>query len=134
MKTCMLSLQKELYQILSKDQQLKSKIKGVFDYVDEDSKFPIITIGDCVSSDYSTSSFDGEEVVQDVHIWSKYKGNKEVKELLSIATEVIFRDLRTLEGGFEIDLIKRDGIEVFTDIDPTVKHGVLRLRITIREI
>ena len=94
MRSCMFSLQKAIFKVLNEDTVLKKKLKGVYDYIDENSKFPIVTIGECYANDYSTDSFNGEDISQEIHIWSKYKGKKECKELARLVLDVIFRDLR----------------------------------------
>lgn len=133
MRSCMLSLQEAIFNILNNDIVLKKKIKGVYDYVEEGSNFPIVTIGECNILDYSTESFDGEEVIQFIHVWSKYKGKKECKEILNMVLEIVFRDLKELSDGFEIDLIKRESIEIIDDPDVNLKHGVIELRLKVRE-
>lgn len=134
MRSCMLSLQKKIFEILNNNADLKKKIKGVYDYVDENSKFPIVTIGECYVNDYSTDSFNGEDISQEIHVWSKYRGRKECKELMSLVLEVIFNELKELEDGFEIDIIQREGLEVYNDPDVDVQHGVIKIRLMIRDI
>lgn len=134
MRSCMFSLQKAIFKVLNEDTVLKKKLKGVYDYIDENSKFPIVTIGECYANDYSTDSFNGEDISQEIHIWSKYKGKKECKELASLVLEVIFRDLRELEDDFEIDIMRRESLEIFDDPDVDIKHGVIKLQFVVRDI
>lgn len=134
MKTSILELQGAIFNVLKNDKELMKKVKGVYDYVDEDMKMPVVTIGETYVNDYSTASFNGEDLTQDIHIWSKYKGKKECKEIINLVLIALFDNLKELGGGFEIDIMKRENIEIFDDPDGETKHGVIRLKFMVREI
>jgi hypothetical protein len=74
--------QKLLYQRLSSNKDLQQVINGVFSYVPKDTKFPYVYIGRLISTDWSTKSSQGLQLLFNINIFSKFQGNKEVLEIL----------------------------------------------------
>lgn len=131
MKTALWPLQEALYTCLTSDATLMNRITGVHDEVAEDKKLPYLTLGEDTVSDYSTKTFDGEDITHTLHVWSGYKGKKEAKEILNLALQVILSSPLTLPSGFQLEDAKREMLEVFKDGD--VYHGVMRLRFKITQ-
>lgn len=138
--TSILSLQKALYTILKEDIELSKKVNGVFDYVDEKSRMPIVTIGECYVMPYSTDAdnMNGEEVTQEIHVWSQYKGQKECREIIGLILKATTKNLVKIEQtlgeiDFDVDFINREGIEVFDDEDGKTKHGVVKLNFKVTQ-
>lgn len=132
MKTALLSLQTSIYNRLSNDISLSSKVKGVFDAVSTNQEFPYITLGEDTSSDWSTKTSVGEEITHTLHIWSRYKGKKEVKEIMNLILQSMTLPL-SLEGGFLVELSKIEFMEVLNDPDGITRHGVMRIRFRISQ-
>jgi len=133
MKSSLLQLQTALYQRLSGDSSLRSKISGVYDLVPDGSPFPYITLGEDTSVDDGTKTYDQEEVTHTLHIWSQYKGKKEAKEILSLALEAITSSPLTLGNGFSVEFSQLEFSQVFTDEDGKTQHGVARFRFKIKQ-
>jgi hypothetical protein len=132
MRTALLSLQTGMYNRLSNDTGLLVKVKGVFDAVPEDQEFPYITLGEDTASDWSTKTGRGEELTHTLHVWSRYDGKKEAKEIMALILQALEQPL-SLEGGFFVDVTKVELMEVFTDPDGITRHGVMRLRFNISQ-
>lgn len=132
MKSALFPLQQSLYDKLSKDPILTTKITGVFDAVPKDQQYPYITLGEDTSRDWGTKTNNGEEITHTLHVWSRYNGKKEVKEIMSLILESLSQPL-VLTGGFFVDFSKVDLMEVFIDPDGITRHGVMRLRFKISQ-
>ncbi|HSK40601.1 MAG TPA: DUF3168 domain-containing protein, partial [Arenibaculum sp.] len=54
----------------------------VYDDVPEEAAHPYVSIGDMAVATTSDKAGDGERHTLTLHVWSRYPGRKEVKELL----------------------------------------------------
>lgn len=133
MKSSLWSLQLAIYNCLKADSALTAKVTGVFDAVPSGQAFPYVTIGEDTVIDWSTKTNAGEEVTHTLHVWSRYSGKKEAKEIISLVLEAITREPLVLTGGFFVDYSGLDFAEVFTDEDGITRHGVIRMRFTIKQ-
>jgi hypothetical protein len=129
-QTAMLELQTKMFERLSSDPTLLAKIEGVFDAVEEDQLHPYITIGEPTMLPFTTKSKFGEELAIVIHSWSVYAGKKESYEILNLC----LASLRVQLGlnGFTIRKVVVENITVIDDVDPRIKHGILRLKYTIQ--
>ena len=132
MKTALLPLQTSLFNRLSNDTVLLDKVKGVFDAVHKDQAYPYISLGEDTVSDWSTKTTVGEELTHTLHVWSRYQGKKETKEIMNLILASLTQPL-SLEGGFFIEFSKVELMEVFDDPDGLTRHGVMRLRFRISQ-
>lgn len=128
-ETALLELQKALYQRLSSDLALSALVAGVFDAVSEDQPYPYVVIGEPAALPFESKSTFGEQIDMVIHVWSDYAGKKEAYEILSACQKALAYRLDLT--GFRVLKVERKGISVFDDIDPRLRHGVLRMRFFI---
>lgn len=131
MKTALLALQTALYNRLSNDSAINKKVTGVFDAVPKKQEFPYVTLGEDTMVDYSTKTNVGEEITHTLHVWSQYRGKKEVKEIMNLILQSLSQPL-SLDGGFFVDFSRIEYMQVMDDPDGVTKHGVIRIRFKIR--
>lgn len=131
--TGLFPLQQSIYSRLSTDIDLMAKITGVFDDVPDGQVFPYVTLGEDTVTDWSTKTNYGEELTHTLHVWSRYKGKKEVKEIMSLILQSITSEPLALAGGFFVNMAQVEFMEVFTDPDGITKHGVMRFRFNITQ-
>lgn len=131
MKSSLWPLQQALYTRLTTDSALMARVTGVFDAVPDGQDFPYVTVGEDTVVDWSTKTNSGEEITHTLHVWSRYAGKKEAKEILSLVLDAITKQPLVLAGGFSVDYTALDFMEIFTDEDAVTRHGVLRLRFKI---
>lgn len=132
MRTSLLSLQNALLNRLFNDSAIKKKVKGVFDAVPKNQSFPYIALGEDTVNDWSTKIEFGEEITHTMHIWSQYKGKKEVKEIMNLVLQSLSEPL-SLDDGFFVEFSKLDFMEVLNDPDGITRHGVIRFRFKISQ-
>ena len=103
----------------------------VYDDVPQNSAFPYIVIGDDTSIPFDDDCGAGFESTITLHVWSIYKGRKEVKDILgSIYNALHLYDL-SINNGYTV-LCTFDYQETFLDPDGETRHGVIRFRLLTR--
>ena len=124
-----LALQTGLRAALLADAGLVSALGGgqVFDDVPREAPFPYITIGDIDSRDWSTQTSRGHEHTVTLHLWSRYRGRKQVQDLIAEVDRVLDGASPPLTGHRLVNLST-----VFwtaqREPDGEVYRGTMRLR------
>lgn len=131
-ETALWPLQQAVFQRLSSDPVLSGMVTGVFDHVPENQPFPYVVIGEPSELPFDTKSTFGEEISLVLHVWSDYAGKKEAYNILAACQKALAYRLEV--DGFKLLKVERAGKQVFDDIDPRIKHGVLRMRYTINNL
>lgn len=98
---------------------------GVYDVAPQDAAYPHIEIGGGQALDWSAALMRGEETTIEIHVWSRYRGRKEARELLGKIKDRLHEQSLALTGATFIDCRFRD-LEQFTDADGITQHGVIR--------
>ncbi|MBN8994348.1 MAG: DUF3168 domain-containing protein [Rhizobiales bacterium] len=94
----------------------------------EDVAFPYVQIGETQTLDADVTGSLGAEEFLTLHIWSRQRGQSEVKEIAArIATAFNAADMPI--AGFESASVFAQGLRVFDDPDGLTRHGVLTLHI-----
>jgi hypothetical protein len=105
----------------------------VHDAVPQGSMFPYVTLGEDTAIDWSSKTTNGQETTVTLHVWSRYNGYAEAKQ---IGGEVI--ELMTVSPlimtGFEADSARLDMQEYIVDSDGITRHGILKFRLFIAEV
>lgn len=131
-QTAMFELQRGIYNRLSTDPTISGKVTGVFDAVEKNQRFPYITIGEPTMQAFTTKQKFGEELSIVIHVWSIYEGKKEAIDIINLCLSSLASEMNL--DGFKIQKVDVDTIRVFDDIDPRIRHGILRMKYTIQNI
>ncbi len=130
-------LQNALTVLLKADAGIKAVVgpttARVYDAVPENTPvtFPYIVIGDMNTVDLSSfGSQDGAVYLVDFHSWSRYRGRKELRNIMSAIHTALHRVTLTVTGfdhagsmfDSQNDLVEQDGL---------TRHGIQRFRITL---
>ena len=100
----------------------------VYDHIPSNTSFPYITLGEENAMDWSTKTFQGLQTRFDIHIWSRYPGMKEVKEIADqILALLNYRTL--LIDSHTLVLIRLIDARFMKDPGENVRHGILRFEI-----
>lgn len=102
----------------------------VFDCVQKDVAYPYIVVGESNVTESERSPGMRETIGITFHVYSQYENGAEARELLKYLNYACRQHLDF--RNYEIDWIKKDNSQVFTDIDQFTKHGVLRLLYRVR--
>ena len=101
-----------------------------YDHVPQESSFPYVVIGDDTSVPWDTDDSIGSETTCTVHIWSRSRGRKEVKEIMRTVYEALHRAEFAVIGGQLVECVA-EFAESFVDPDGLTRHGVIRFRLIV---
>lgn len=104
----------------------------IYDHVPENgASFPYVTIGDIQSLPFDTKDTIGQDQTVTINVWSRYKGNKEVKQILDAIYDALHRHALSLASHATVDC-QYEFAETYRDEDNT-RNGVIRFRITTQQ-
>ena len=130
MSTGQFALQQTLFPTLNGDSQLTNTLgAAVFDDVPDTQavSFPYVQIGEDTATDYSTKDVTGTETVINLHVWSRYRGSKETKQVMDRVHTLLHDSNLTVTGHNLINMRFEFG-DVIRDPDGITRHGVMRFR------
>ena len=93
---------------------------------------PCIQVGDNEVTPWDTDDTRGAYVTATLHVWSRYKGRKQVDAILDTLYGLLHR-ATLARAGYKISDCLFEFSDVFTEPDGQVRHGVIRFRLTIQE-
>lgn len=105
----------------------------VFDDTPENERFPYITMGALTGRDWSDKDTPGQEVHSTIHVWSQYKGKRQILEIGDEVLQALTRTPLDLGAGFHAVVEGLDDHLVIMDIDGFTRHGILTFRYLIQE-
>ncbi len=102
----------------------------VYDDVPEGTAYPYIVIGEETTIPVGAKDTDGHEHTLTFHVWSQYRGRKEIKQIMeqiytilhNVAISITGATLVNIRHEFERTLLESDGI---------TRHGVIRFRAVV---
>lgn len=115
-------IQQAVFDRLASDSSLT-----VYDHVPEDAAFPYVVIGEDTHVPFDTDDSLGAESTVTIHVWSRYRGKKEAKEIQGIIYDALTRQELTIDG-YDLITIEFEYSDVLLDPDGITRHGVQRFR------
>ena len=107
-------------------------ITGVFDDVPTDTAYPYIVIGDETATNISAKDKDFHEHTLTIHIWSQYRGNRDIKEIMEQVYAALNDVSYTVSGASGVNL-KHEFQTTLTEGDGITRHGVMRFRAVVSD-
>ncbi len=104
----------------------------VFDEPAENQPFPYVTIGETSAVDSGTKTDHSDDHYETLHVWSRAKGFKQCKDMMSGAIAAI-SGYTFNETGYRIHFMEIDQINTFRDPDGLTRHGVVRARFKVMQ-
>ena len=99
----------------------------IFDHVPPESAFPYLVIGESTSAPFDAKTLDGMESTLTLHDWSRYRGLREIKDIMAAVSNAL--DQQTLSlAGHTLILLRFEFATTFLDSDGLTRHGVQRFR------
>ena len=112
---------------------LQSMTPTVYDDVPDQSSgltFPYIVIGDATSRDWSDDTYTGTDNTTTIHVWSRYPGYLEAKELMREIDARLNRVKLTVADA-SLLTCELEYAEAMRDPDGETRHGVMRFRVVV---
>lgn len=124
-------LQEALYSKLTGDTQLMAKVSGVFGFVEQDyNNFPYVTIGDDSTVANDTDDCLGYSSTVSIHVWSRFDGQDEVKEIQGLIYAALHRQSLSFDDYYLVECVFSDSPAIIRDPDGVTWHGVSTFSIT----
>lgn len=131
-KTSLLSLQTAIFERLYNDTSIQTAGAAVYDAVPQDAPYPYIALGEDTMNRNGTKTYDGEDLTHTLHVFSRYKGKKELKEIMNLVIESLtITDLNI--NGFDMVWGVCEYMDTVLDADGITRHGVMRFRFQINQ-
>lgn len=121
------ALQSSIYTALNVSAITSTLACGVYDEVIEGNSYPFITLGEETAIDYSTNNLVGAETTINIHIWSRYKGSKQTKEIMDKVHDLL-HDVSLTVSGVNLINLRFEYSDIMRDPDGITRHGVMRFR------
>jgi len=129
MSSSVWALQRAVYQKLSSAAALKTYLGDparIYDAAPADANIPYILIGESKASDWKGVDGGVEHELR-LHVFSRYAGRREIKDIMSAVYDALHEIELTLDGHQLINIRF-----VFSDAlrrqDSDIYHGVMRFR------
>ena len=122
-----LALQKKVFDALDGDSTLQSLVTDVFDFVPENTAFPYVKVGEETSVDNGTKTLQGNDHTLVIHTFSRYRGSKETKEIMSRIYALLHESSLTVSGASLVNL-RFEFSDIIKENDGLTTHGLQRFR------
>lgn len=125
----MIELQTAIYQKLS-----LALAVPVYDHVPQvddagdNGDYPYVRIESPRDNENDTDNDTGFDTTIQLHVWSRYRGNKEAAELQAQIYNALHRQDLTVTG-YGVSDVHQEFSEIMLDPDGITRHGVQRFRI-----
>jgi len=120
------SVQTAVYNALTGNSSLTSSVTGIYDFVPENTSFPYVKVGDQTMVDDGTKDKKGSDFTLIVHTFSRYRGSKEIKEIMSLVYDVLHESSLTISGA--MNNMRFEFSDIIKEPDGLTTHGVQRFR------
>lgn len=126
-----IQLQKTIFDSLSGDNNLTSTLGAtVYDYVPDSSSFPYVKLGEETAIDNGTKSLQGNEHTLVIHSFSRYRGSKQIKEIMSRIYALLHESSLSVSGASLVNL-RFEFSDVIKENDGLTSHGLQRFRAVV---
>lgn len=100
----------------------------IYDHAQTDAVFPYVEMGESQALADDVTGADGFDEFLTLHVWSRYRGDKEAKQICSDIRSALHARSLTVAGRTTAHAWVRE-IRVFDDPDGLTRHGVVSVRI-----
>ena len=102
----------------------------VFDDVPEGTAYPYLVIGEETATNIDTKDKEAHEHTLTFHVWSQYRGRKEIKNIMSQIYTALHNSDITVSGATLVN-IRHEFENTLLESDGITRHGVMRFRVVI---
>lgn len=103
---------------------------SVFDDVPEGTTYPYVVLGEETASNFGSKSLDGVEHTLTLHVWSQYRGRREIKEIMQSVYSLLHNTAITVSGASLVN-IRQEFNNTLMENDGITRHGVMRFRAVV---
>lgn len=107
--------------------------EGIHNDPKESTRWPFIEIGESFVSPDDSHTKNGQQEVVSLHIWSRYGGDKEVKQIGDALVSALHHAFWEVVGWAMV-YSRVEARRYFDDPDGVAQHGVVEVRIAVSEV
>tara|TARA_R100001015_G_C4619420_1_gene176137 strand:+ start:1131 stop:1541 length:411 start_codon:yes stop_codon:yes gene_type:complete len=126
-------LQSAVYTLLSGDSSLDTLIGDgrIYDSVaPQDSAYPYVVIGMETISDAGTNTLDGNIYNLNIEVWSQYRGQKQIKEVMERIYNLVNNVSISVSGADSV-MSYVNTTTTMVEVDGITRHGIVNVDFTI---
>ncbi len=126
-------LQSAIYSLLSGDSTLDGLVGNnkIFDSIaPQDTAYPYVIIGLETMRDVGTKTLDGNVYNVDIDVWSQYRGQKEIKEIMERIYNLLNNGTISVSGASSVMSYVVNAVTL-TEVDGITRHGIVNVDFTI---
>ncbi len=126
-------LQSAVYSLLSGDSSLDTLIGDgrIYDSVaPQDSAYPYVVIGMETVSDAGTNTLDGNIYNLNIEVWSQYRGQKQIKEVMERIYNLVNNVSISVSGADSV-MSYVNNTTTMVEVDGITRHGIVNVDFTI---
>lgn len=123
-------LQRAIYLALTGSERLMAQVEGVYDATPQDETFPYVTFAADSEEQWDTDDSHGFEAIAEIHVWSQYRGQGEVKRIQQSIYNAL-HDVSLTVIRHHVVLCLWESAQQFVDPDGLTRHGVQRFRVIL---
>ena len=126
-------LQSAVYSLLSGDSSLDTLIGDgrIYDSVaPQDSAYPYVVIGMETVTDLGTKTLDGNLYNLNIEVWSQYRGQKQIKEVMERIYNLVNNVSISVSGADSV-MSYVSSTTTMTEVDGITRHGIVNVDFTI---
>jgi hypothetical protein len=127
------NLASAVYSRLTGDTTLMSIVEGVYDDVPQDTEYPYVVIGEETTINNGSKTLDGQEYTITIHVWSRYRGFKETKQIMERIYTLLHNYALAVTGASLVNL-RQEFTSTLMDADGLTRHGIIRFRAAIFDL
>lgn len=126
-------LQSAIFSLLSGDSTLDGLIGNnkIFDSIaPQDTAYPYVIIGLETMRDVGTKTLDGNVYNVDIDVWSQYRGQKEIKEIMERIYNLLNNATISVSDASSVMSYVVNAVTL-TEVDGITRHGIVNVDFTI---
>jgi len=102
----------------------------VYDDVPEDVSYPYVILGEETTANNGSVTLDGVEHTLTIHVWSQYRGRREIKEIMESVYSLLHNTAISVSGASLVN-IRQEFSTTLAENDGITRHGVMRFRVVV---
>jgi hypothetical protein len=104
----------------------------VYDYVPQGAAFPYVRIGNDTLVPFDTDEDFGDDITVMIHVYSQYRGSKEVQSIQKLIYNALNRSTLTVTG-FHVLGVDQIYCDIIEEGDGLTRHGLQRFRVLMEK-
>tara|TARA_R110002153_G_scaffold238911_1_gene393348 strand:+ start:20540 stop:20944 length:405 start_codon:yes stop_codon:yes gene_type:complete len=103
---------------------------SVYDDIPQDTNYPYVQIGEETAVNDGTKTLDAVEHTLTIHVWSQYRGRREIKTIMKSVYDLLHNTAISVTGASLVN-VRQEFSTTLAENDGITRHGVMRFRAVV---